>query len=155
MTITTSQSQHRYPSPSPASPQVVVITRRKYTRTTRVECLLLLLNVLLLPLEDYIPTVSGFSFMFFLYAVSGLYVVIWLFGNLARIWNHRVLLACYFLIFIGFILETCSHSADYEVLIRIVQMCIGAMVIATLCRDIRALRSCILGYILAGIWVSF
>src|SRR5215471_3235499 len=154
MVAITSQSQHQYPSHSPASPHVVVITRRKYTPTTLVERLLLLLNILLLPLEAYAPTIGGFSSMFFLFALSGLYVVIWRFESLVQIWNHRVLLACYFLIFIGFIFETCSPSTNYEVLIRIVQMCMGVMVIATLCRDIRALRSCILGYILVGIWVS-
>ena len=154
MVAITSQSQHQYPSHSPASPQVVVITRRKYTPTTLVERLILLLNILLLPLEAYGPTIRGFSSMFFLFAISGLYVVIWRFGSLVQIWNHRTLLACYFLIFIGIILETCSPSANYGEIIRIVQMCIGTMVIATLCRDIRALRSCILGYMLAGIWVS-
>jgi hypothetical protein len=93
--------------------------------------------------------------MFFLYAISGLYVVIWRFESLARIWHHRVLLASYFLILIGIIFETCSPSASYAVIARIVQMYMGVMVIATLCRDIRALRSCIVGYILAGVWVSF
>ena len=154
MVAITSQSQHQYPSHSPASPQVVVITRRKYTPTTLVERLLLLLNILLLPLEVYGPTIGGFSSMFFLFAISGLYVLLWRVGSLAQIWNHRVLLACYFLIFVGFILETCSLSTNYAVISRIAQMCIGVMVIATLCRDIRALRSCILGYMLAGIWVS-
>src|SRR5262245_57802974 len=197
MAAITLQSQHRYPSHSPASPQVVVITRRKYTPTTLVERLLLLLNILLLPLEAYGPTIGGFSSMFFLFAISGLYVLLWRVGSLAQIWNHLVLLACYFLFFVGFILvsffvfyilglyvllwrvgslsqiwnhrvllacfflifvvfilETCSLSTNYAVISRIAQMCIGVMVIATLCRDIRALRSCILGYMLAGIWVS-
>src|SRR5215510_8507691 len=89
MAAITSQSQHRYPSHSPASPHVVVITRRKYTPTTLVERLLLLLNILLLPLEAYGPTIGGFSSMFFLFAISGLYVVIWRFGSLAQIWGHR------------------------------------------------------------------
>ena len=154
MAAITPQSQHHYPSSAPASPHVVVVTRRKYTPTTLVERLLLVLNILLLPLEAYGPVIGGFSSMFFLFAISGLYVVIWRFGSLVQIWNHRVLLACYFLIFIGIIFETCSPSANYTELIRIVQMCMGVMVIATLCRDIRALRSCILGYILVAIWLS-
>ena len=55
MTAMTAQHQHRYPFYSPASPQVVVITRRKYTPTTRVEHVLLLLNIVLFPLEEVLP----------------------------------------------------------------------------------------------------
>ena len=51
----TARHQHQYPFSAPASPRVVVITRRKYTPTTRVEHLLLLLTIVLLPMEPVSP----------------------------------------------------------------------------------------------------
>ena len=154
MTTMTSQPQHRYPFCAPASPQLVVITRRQGTPTTCVEHLLLLLNILLLPLENYIPTVRGFSCTFLLFAISSIYIMTQRFRSIAYVWNHQVFLVCYFLIFISIVLEVASPYANYQESIRTAQMFVGAVVIATLCRDIRALKVCILGHILLGILMS-
>jgi O-antigen ligase len=148
------QHQHQYPFSAPASPRVVVITRRKYIPTTRVEHFLLLLNIVLFPMEEALPNPGGYSFVFLLFAISSIYIVLKRFGSITKIWNHPVLLASYVLIFVGLILETYSPFASYREIFRIAQMYIGAMVIATLCRDTRALRICILGYILVGIYLA-
>jgi O-Antigen ligase len=150
----TSQHSHRYPFYAPASPQLVVITRRKYTPTTRVEHLLLLLSIVLLPLEEALPGIGDFSFAFLLFAISSIYIILQRFGSITQVWNHPVFLASYVLIFIGLVLETYSPFASYKEIIRIAQMYIGAVVIATLCRDTRALRVCIFGYILVGIYLA-
>jgi hypothetical protein len=154
MTIMTSQHQHQYPVYSPASPQLAVITRHKFTPTTRVEHLLLLLTIVLIPLEAYIPGVGNFSSMFLVFAISGIYVMTQRFRSIAYVWNHPVFLVSYFLIFVSIVLETFSPFARYNNISSVGMMFIGAIVIATLCRDIRALRVCILGYILTTIWVS-
>jgi O-antigen ligase len=154
MTAMTAQHQHRYPFYTPASPRVVVITRRKYTPTTRIEHLLLLLNIVLLPMEEALPNPGGFSFLFLLFAISSIYIVFQRFGSITQIWNHPVLLASYILVFISLVSERFSPFASYREIIRIAQMYIGAMVIATLCRDTRALRVCIFGYILMGIYLA-
>ena len=154
MTAMTAQHQHRYPSYAPASPQVVVITRRKYTPTTRIEHLLLLLNIVLLPMEEALPNPGGYSFVFFLFAISSIYIVFQRFGSITQVWNHPVFLASYVFILLSLILEGCSPFASYREIIRIAQMYIGAIVIATLCRDTRALRVCIFGYILVGIYLA-
>ena len=108
-----SQHQHRYPFCTPASPQLVVITRRKFTPTTRIEHLLLLLPILLLPLEEYLPNPGGFSFMFLLFAISSIYIVLQRFGSITHVWNHPVFLASYFLILLSLILEGSSPFASY------------------------------------------
>jgi O-antigen ligase len=150
----TAQHQHRYPSYAPASPQVVVVTRRKYTPTTRVEHILLFLNIVLLPMEEALPNPGGFSFVFLLFAVSSMYIVLHRFGSFAQVWKHPVFLASYALLFIGLLLEGYSPSASYKEVFRIAQMYMGAVVIATLCRDTRALRVCVIGYVLVGIYLS-
>ena len=147
-------SQHQHLFCSPVSPQLVVITRRECPPTTRVERLLLLLIILLLPLDQDLPAIGGFSFNFFIFAISSVYIVTQRFGSIVHVWNHRVFLASYVLIFISIVLETYSPSANYSEVIRLAQMFIGAIVIATLCRDIKALKLCIFGRILAGVLAS-
>ena len=153
MTAMTSQHQHLFGSP--VSPQVVVITRRKCPPTTRVERLLLFLSVLLLPLEQILPGIRGFSFLFFIFAISSIYVIIQRFGSVVHVCNHRVFLTSYVLIFISLVLEIYSPFARYREVISMAQMFIGAIVIATLCRDIKALKLFMFGCILAGVVASF
>jgi O-Antigen ligase len=148
-------SQHQHLSCAPVSPQLVVTTRRKGPPTTRVERLLLFLTILLLPLENSLPGVRGFSSLFFVFVISSIYVVTRRFGSLVHIWNHRVFLASYILIFISIVLETYSPFAEYKEIISNVQMFMGAIVVATLCRDIKALKLFIVGCILAGLLASF
>ena len=119
-------SQHQHPFCSPASPQLVVITRRKCPPTTRVEHLLLLLTIVLFPFEEHLPDPGGFSSMFFLFAISSIYIVIQRFGSIVHVWNHRVFLVSYVLIFISVILETYSPFASYREIIRIAQMFVGS-----------------------------
>ena len=148
-------SQHQHLSCSPVSPQLVVITRRKCPPTTRVERLLLFLTILLLPLEQHLPGIGRFSFLFILFLVSSIYVVIRRFGSIVHVWSHRVFLVSYVLLFIGFVLETYSPFADYSELGRTANMFMGAIIIATLCRDIKAVKSFIFACILAGVVASF
>ena len=154
MTAMTARHQHRYPLYAPASPQVVVITRRKYTPTTRIEHVLLLLTIVLLPIEQNLPNPGGFSFGFLLFSICCIYIAFQRFGSITHVWNHPVFLASYVFIILGLILEGCSPFTSYREIMRIAQMYIGAMVIATLCRDTRALRVCIFGYILMGIYLA-
>jgi O-antigen ligase len=105
-------------------------------------------------MEEALPNPGGYSFVFFLFAISSMYIVFQRFGSIAQVWNHPVLLASYVLILLGLILEGSSPFASYRQIIRIAQMFIGVIVIATLCRDTRALRVCILGYILVGIYLA-
>ena len=148
------QHQHRYPFYAPASPQVVAVTRRKYTPTTHIEHILLLLNIVLLPMEENLPNPGGYSFVFLIFAVTSIYIAFQRFGSISKVWNRPVFLASYVFILLSLILEGCSPFASYKEIIRIVQMYIGAIIIATLCRDTRALRVCIFGYILVGIYLA-
>jgi hypothetical protein len=51
-------------------------------------------------------------------------------------------------------LELTSPHADLSEIARIVQMVAGAIAVASLCRDLPALRSVCYGYLLAGVWLS-
>jgi hypothetical protein len=120
-----------------------------------VEHVLLFLTILLLPLEQHLPGIGRFSFLFVFFVVSSIYVVIRRFGSIVYVWNHRIFLVGYVLIFIGFVLETYSPFANYTDIVRIANMFMGAIIIAALCRDIKALKFFMLGCILAGVVASF
>ena len=152
--MTTLTSQHQHPFCSPVNPQLIVITRRKCPPTTCVERVLLLLTILFVPLEQTLPNIRGFSLLFVLFAISSIYVVIRRFSSMIHVWDHQVFLASYVLIFISIVLETYSPFANYSEIVRTAQMFIGAIIIATLCRDIKALKLFIFACILAGVVAS-
>jgi len=105
-------------------------------------------------MEEALPGIGSMSLMFLLFAISSMYVVLQRLRSIRQVLNHPVFLSTYALIFISLVLETSSPFASYKPIIRIAQMCIGAVVIAALCRDTRALRVCIFGYILVGIYIA-
>src|SRR5262249_13681664 len=60
----------------------------------------------------------------------------------------------YTLLVIGFLVEFSHSYSSYEDLLRIGQMFAGAIMVASLCRDRRALYTSIYGYLIAGVWIS-
>jgi hypothetical protein len=122
--------------------------------TTAIERLLLMAMLVILPLEDMIPTIAGFSITYLLFAVAGILVLIKSPKALARTWLQPVFLAAYILLVLVSLVEFSHPYADYSRILQFGQMIVGAMFIASLCRDRPALRACFYGFILAGVWMS-
>jgi len=122
--------------------------------TTTFERLLLLVIIVLIPLEDTIPAVGGFSLLFMAFALVAAYIVIHRSRALARVWLHPVLLAGYVLIFVGFLSEFFHPFSNYRSLMSLGLMFVGAIFIAALCRDRAALRFGMYAYIIASAWLS-
>jgi O-Antigen ligase len=107
-----------------------------------------------MPLQENIPTVAGFSFMYIIFGVLGGYVLLTRPSALARISVHPVFLAAYTLLCLGLLIESMHSSSSYFELRRFGYMVAGAIVIASLCRDRPALQLSIYGYLITGIWMS-
>jgi hypothetical protein len=141
--------------------------------TTRFERVLLALMIILLPTQDcdmcnsYNPVVKVFgsgvsasglgpnlTWMFTLFAMAACYIVLNRSRVLARTWNHPVFLAAYAFLLLSLLLESTQSNSSYRDLGRIAQMLLGGVMIAVLCRDRRALRTAIAGYIIMGMWIS-
>jgi len=125
--------------------------------TTRVEQALIMINIVLLPAqdyEDYIPAPGGLSIIFIIFGLSLIYILLNRFNELSKIWFHPVFRAAYLFLCVAVLMESVHPLASYAEIIRIGQMFLGALIIATMCRDRHALRTSIYGYIVAGIWVS-
>lgn len=128
--------------------------RGPWYRTTGIERSLLLVTVALQPLENHIPNVMGFGFMSFVFGVLALYVLWNRVPMLDKVWTNPVFLTAYGFLFGIFLIELTHPHTDYSEIMRIVQMFIGAILIASLCRDQAGLRAGMYGWLAAGSWVT-
>ncbi len=107
-----------------------------------------------MPLQENIPTVAGFSFMYIIFGLLGGYVLLNRPRALAKISVHPVFLAAYVLLCLGFLIESMHSYSSYLELRRFGYMIAGAVAIASLCRDRWALQASLYGYLVTGIWLS-
>jgi O-antigen ligase/polysaccharide polymerase Wzy-like membrane protein len=133
----------------------VVLHRQTIHPTSRMEHVLLLALIILIPLEDTLPSgIAGRSVLFLVFALLGLYIALrrpWAF---VATWSHPVFLAGYGWLAVAGLMEWSHLRANYSEHLRIAQMLIGGVLVASLCRDKRALRVGMYGYVLAGLGLS-
>lgn len=122
--------------------------------TTLTERLLLMSTIILLPMQNYFSTVAGLSIMRIMFAVMALYLLLNRPRTLARTSLHPVFLAAFALLILGSLVEYSHLYSSYRQIFRIGQMFAGAIFVASLCRDQKALRAGIYGYIIVGAYVS-
>ena len=129
--------------------------------TTRMERVLLVALLALLPLQDNFPTILGVSSSWVLFAITAGYIVLYRPAVLARTYTHPVFLASSALIFVGILIESTHRgisfgnpTSSYGEILRIGQMVAGAVLVGALCRDRQALRAGIYGYVIAALWLS-
>lgn len=122
--------------------------------TSLFEKSLLFLIIVALPLEDHLHIVPGFSILFFIFGIVAIYVLLhrpWVLTSTIR---HPVFKAAYVFLGLSLFIEYTHPYTDLGEIIRIGQMVIGAILVATLCRDHACLKAGCYGYIVAGIWLS-
>jgi hypothetical protein len=119
-----------------------------------VERCLLLTSVVVLPLQNYFPSVAGMSSSFLFFATLIAYVIVNRPCMLGKIWHHPVFIAAYAFIVVSALLEFSSLTPDYSQPKRFVEMTVGTMSVAVLCRERSALAAGLYGYIVTALWVS-
>lgn len=140
-------------TPASAAPTVVPYIVPQ-SGTTPVERLLLMTAMIILPLENDIPTVAGLSVSFLIFAVLAAYVIVIRPGTLNVILYHPVFVAAYVFIGVSTLLEFSSPLPRYLEIIRFGEMIGGAACVAVLCRDRAGLAAGLYGYMAAALWVS-
>lgn len=131
------------------------IPRSRHASTTSLcERALLFLAIILLPAENHFKFIPGFSLPFVIFGTMALYVVVARSSEFIDAACQPVFLAAYVFIVLGSLLEFGHRSPDYGEVGRIAQMIIGAILIASICRDLEALRAAWYGYLIAGGWLS-
>ena len=119
-------------------------------RTTRAERLLLLIATAVVPLQSEIPAVKGFSVAFIMFLFLSGYILVRRFTVLKRTLRHPVFLAGFGLVAVALVGELAHQSGGIYEAIRIGFMILGAVLIASLCRDRKAFLFAAYGSILAG-----
>lgn len=123
-------------------------------RTSLMERYLLLGSIALNPIQDLLPTLGRFSVSYVLLALSLAHLLINRPYALKKTWAAPPFLALYALVFWGVILETWHPHTDYTWPRQIGEMTVGAVLIASLCRDRAALRVSLYGYLLVGTLIA-
>jgi O-Antigen ligase len=119
--------------------------------TTRVEQILLMMTVVLLPLQTHIPPIAGFSIMYIMFIILAGYIVFCRPYILAKTWPQPLFLAAYVMLIMASLIELSHPYPDIPEIVRVGQIFIGGMIIAALCRDRRAFQTAVYGYLIAGL----
>jgi hypothetical protein len=125
-----------------------------YSPTTLVERSLLLVCIVVLPMQDYFPSIAGMSVSFLLFAILAVYVIVNRPRALGTMWQHPVFMAAYAFIVVSVLMEFSSPLPQYGQSRRFAEMIGGTICVAILCRDRPALTTGLYGYIAAALWVS-
>ncbi len=123
-------------------------------RTTPFERFLLLTSIVIMPLQDHIPSVAGMSVMSLIFALLAGYIIVNRPSSLGKIWYHPIFITAYAFIGVAALLEFSSPLSSYGEIVRFTQMIGGAVCVAALCRDRSALNAGLYGHIAAAVWVS-
>lgn len=127
---------------------------RKPLRSTLGERVLLGVAAAILPVEQVFPSFAGFSVTWILFGLMALRVLLTRRASAKRVGRHPVLLAGYVLVGTAAFIETLHGTSRYTDIIRISEALAGAGLVASLCRDKRALQATMYGYLTAGILLS-
>jgi hypothetical protein len=113
-----------------------------------------MLTPVLLPLEGHIPAVGGFGFMWFVFAVLAGYVLVKRLAALNAIWLHPLFSTAYAMLALISLIEFGHTGPSYHEIFRSGQTIVGAVFVASLCRDRQALQATMYGFICSSLWLS-
>ncbi len=123
-------------------------------RSTRIERLLLMVTIAMVPQQSNLPKPGGFSLLFILFGFLIFYQVACRPGIFLRTARHSVFVAAYIFVGVALIIEILHGNAAYNEIFRIVFMLVGGIVIASLCRDRKALLYGMYGYVAGSVVLS-
>ena len=147
-----SQGSPRLSSPAPAGGEA---WRNEVVETTPFERWLLFFGIVLLPLQDHLPAVGGFSVMFIVFAFIGLYAALFRIKFLVRTAAQPIFGILYLLLAVALVMELTQTPSSLFEFRRLGLMVFGAIILASLCRDRRALQLGIYSFIISGLLMAF
>jgi hypothetical protein len=122
--------------------------------TSSLEKALLALIIISLPLESHLLIIPGYSVQFVMFGVVALYLLLTHPAALLKTMGQPVFIAAYVFLFYSAVMEITAPYANFHELTRIGQMIAGAILIASICRDMQGLKVALSGYLVAGLWLS-
>ena len=135
--------------------QSLVKPNKSVVRTKSLDRLFLCGTVALVPMQANLPTFGGVGVLFVVFMILIIYQLMIHTGAFIRTAQHPVFLTGYAFLGIAGLFETLHGNSAYSGIIRIGFMLIGGVIIASLCRDRRALVAGMYGYVLGAVVLSF
>lgn len=117
--------------------------------TTRIERGLMASMIILFPLEGNF-VVAGYTLTFILFGLLTAFAVVRHPVTLLRTAFHPVFLIMYLFLITSLAVESLHLNSNYDVIRRTAQSFLGAIVLASYCRDPRALRIAIYSFLIMG-----
>lgn len=154
MTAMTYRIRSRSFSRAPGNALSGVQSKQHEYPTTTIERLLLMGTVLLIPFEPSLPVIAGATTPYIMFAILAGYILLKQPRALAGTWIHPVFLAAFTFLMMASLIESAHPLSEYGRIFSIGLMFGGAILVASLCRDRRALRAAIYGLLIAGVLVS-
>src|SRR6185312_9879519 len=125
---------------------MVPFDRAERCRTTPLERFLLFIVAIALPFENSVASISGRSILFFLYAAIGLFLGFTRPESLIKTALQPIYLAGAAFVLVAFACESGHLNSDYTIAKSIFQMLLGSIMLASMCRDQRALATLCFGF---------
>lgn len=122
--------------------------------TNRIEQILIFATVTLMPLQEAIPTIAGFSIVSVLFLAQAGYVFVKRLECVARVWTQPLFITVYLYVFLTYLVEFSKSYSLYGENFQVTQVAVGAVILAALCRDRAALRMAMYGALLAGLFCA-
>lgn len=122
--------------------------------STLAERLLLFTGILILPFQDLSSGIEGVSFTWAFFLLVGLYVVLHRLNEFIRIVFYPLFLGLFCFMGFAFLMESLHLFRTYSEINQILQMVLGGALVASLCRDDKAMNTMIWAYVLNGVWIS-
>jgi hypothetical protein len=146
--------RHRSSGQAPGDALSTGKKRQLQYRTTAIDRLLLMGLAVLIPLGPFLPVFAGTTSLYLIFAILAGYTLLNHPGAVARTWRHPVFLAAFILLIMATLIESAHPFASYGEIMRMGTMFVGAIVVASLCRDRRVLRASIYGCLIGGVFIS-
>ena len=121
----------------------------KSLKTTRMGRRLLAATIILLPLEANFDF-GGYSLAFILFGLLTVFALVSHPKTLVRTAVHPVFLVAYLFLLCSFAVESFHLNSNYAVINRTGQMFFGGVVVASYCRDPKALQTAIYSFLVMG-----
>lgn len=122
--------------------------------TTAAERLLLAAALVCLPLESAVPTLAGRSLAFLVFALMSVYAMLWRPRTLLRTAQSPIFVAGFGLVLVCGLVETLHGGGGLREVLRLALMFAAGVVVASLCRDRRALGAALVGFVLSGLLMA-
>ena len=129
-------------------------TGRGADDTSVFEKSILFLIIVTLPLETHMVLIPGFSIQYLMFGILAVYLLLGKTSLFLRTVGQPVFVATYVFLLFSVAMEVTARNAGYGEILRIGQMIVGAILIASICRDVDALKVALYGYVFAGVWLS-